>query len=86
MNIEQPVDLYELACLPPKNWRLRCERYQEALSALENRDMGTAKKLAEQLTIEFPDDTAALALVSRISEAENSEPGFDTSVWCLPGK
>ena len=86
VNIEHPADLYELVSSPPADWDLRCERYEKALLALENHDMGTARKLAEALAEEFPNDTAATALSTRISQAEESEPGFDTSIWCLPGK
>ena len=86
VNIEQPIDLYELACSPPATWREQCERYQQALEALENRDMGTAERLAQELAADFPSDDAAAALAQRVGEAQQGDPGFDTSIWCLPGK
>lgn len=86
VNIEQPVDLYELVCTPPKGWAQRCARYEEALNALEKRDMGTAEELAHRLSMDFPDDAAAAALAGRVGQAQVEDPGFDTSIWCLPGK
>ena len=89
VNIEQPINLYELVCTPPTAWQERCDRYAQALGALENRDLGTAERLARELADEFPEDAAARALANRIGEAraeDNSDPGFDTSIWCLPGK
>lgn len=86
VNIEQPVDLYELACSPPSTWKQQCDRYDEALGALENRDMGTAAELAQKLAADFPDDAAAASLAQRVGEAQQGDPSFDTSIWCLPGK
>lgn len=86
VNIEQPIDLYELACTPPPDWPVRCERYAEVLNSLENRDLGTAGELAEKLTSDFPEDAAAAALFSRVAEAQDAGTTSDTSVWCLPGK
>ena len=86
VNIEQPVDLYELACTPPADWPLRCDRYAEVLQSLENRDLGTAQELAQQLASDFPDDSAATALAGRVGEAQLAGETSDTSIWCLPGK
>ena len=86
VNIEQPVDLYEMVCRPPTAWQERCDRYRDALVALENRDVGTAERLARALAAQYPEDTAATALERRAAEAQADGPGFDTAVWDLPGK
>jgi len=86
VNIEQPIDLYELSCAPPENWIARCERYAQALQSLESRDLGTAAELAAKLAAEFPEDAAASALACRVGEAQQAESTSDTSIWCLPGK
>ncbi len=86
VNIEQPLDLYELACTPPADWSKRCSRYQETLEALEKRDLGTAADLANRFAAEFPDDAAATALACRVAEAQNSPSTSDTAIWALPGK
>ncbi len=86
VNIEQPIDLYELACTPPADWAERCDRYAEVLESLENRDLGTAEQLAERLAADFPADAAATALAGRVAESQQAGATSDTSVWCLPGK
>jgi len=86
VNIEQPVELYELACTEQSDWLVRCQRYAEVLQSLEKRDLGTARQLAERLALDFPADTAADALASRVGEAKQSGSTSDTSIWCLPGK
>ena len=86
VNIEQPIDLYELVSIPPADWQQRCQRYEEVLQALENRDLGTAQTLAKRLAADIPEDSAAAALASRVGEAQEGEATFDTSIWCLPGK
>ena len=86
VNIEQPVDLYELACTPPPGWAKQCEQYAQVLQSLENYDLDTAERLVKQLTKDFPTDTAAQALADRVNESQQAEDTSDTSVWCLPGK
>ena len=93
VNIEQPVDIYELACLDSRgqtaqDWETLCVRYEEALTTLENQNVGSASELAAKLAADFPDDQPTAALQRRIAAAQQSDgKGLtDTSIWCLPGK
>lgn len=88
VNIEQPVDLYELAYNPGDDWETLQDRYEEALTALENQDVDSARELATRLAADFPSDQATAALLTRLATAQlpDDESITDTSVWCLPGK
>ena len=88
INIEQPVDIYELVTNPGKDWELLRTRYEEALSTLESQNVGSARELAGKLATDFPEDRATAALLRRIASApeEEAQEPIDTSIWCLPGK
>ncbi|MBX3433945.1 MAG: adenylate/guanylate cyclase domain-containing protein [Pirellulales bacterium] len=89
VNIEQPIDLFEIVVAPPANWERRCTRYNEALEALEREEIDRAVECAERLAADFIDDTASAALARRARDAQaqrQSDATSDTSVWRLPGK
>lgn len=87
INIEQPVDIFELPCDPDDNWATLQSRYEEALSTLESQNVGTARNLAAALAQDFPADEATASLLRRINTAQiDGENTTDTSIWCLPGK
>lgn len=86
VNIQQPVDLYELSSTPTSDWDERCRRYAEALTALENQDLEQARKLASRLASDCPDDAAASALANRIVDIQETGNTADTGIWHLPGK
>lgn len=89
VNIEQPLDIYELVCDPPADWDTLHSRYEQALSTLEDQNVGSAREQARALAADYPQDPATAALVRRIDESvqqSNSESTADTSIWCLPGK
>ncbi len=86
VNIEHPIDLYEIVARPPTDWEQCCARYDEALAALEREAMDLAAVLAKQLAADFPHDAAADALHRRVQTAEQDGLTGDTTVWQLPGK
>lgn len=87
INIEQPVDIFELPCDPDDNWETLQSRYEEALSTLESQNVGTARNLVAALAQDFPADEATASLLRRINTAQiDGENTTDTSIWCLPGK
>jgi len=86
VNIQRPVDLYELPSSYPADWPSRCEQYEEALIALESQNLVEASKLAHKLIAKFPDDDAVTSLVRRIEEIQQTGNTSDTSIWHLPGK
>jgi adenylate cyclase len=86
VNIEQAIDLYQIVAQAPADWDECCRRYAEALKALERDDVEAATELARQLTANFPEDPASLALGRRAADAQQHVTTGDTSVWQLPGK
>jgi adenylate cyclase len=86
VNIEHPIELYEIRDKVDEGWEERCRRYNEALTALEADQLATARELAEGLRGDFVGDEAIAALVERISSASSAGPTGETSVWQLPGK
>jgi adenylate cyclase len=86
VNIEHPLDLYELVPKPPVNWEVHCARYHEVLAALENKNLSLAGDLIIKMGEDFPNDSAVTALAHRIAEARLSQPTADSAVWQLPGK
>jgi len=87
VNIEQPLDIYELACrsseyLESRDWQTLATPYEEALTTLENQNIGSARELATQLAADFPNDRATAALLYRIDPAQQAdgENTTDTSI------
>ncbi|MDZ4656832.1 MAG: adenylate/guanylate cyclase domain-containing protein [Bythopirellula sp.] len=86
VNIEQPLDLYELVPQAPPDWEEHCARYQEVLAALESKNLTLAGDLVIKMAEDFPVDTAVEALAHRIAEARLAQPTADSAIWHLPGK
>jgi adenylate cyclase len=90
VNIEQPIDLYEVVARPPEDWSDRCGRYEQALRSLEREDLAAAAQAAQELLADYPDDRAVEALANRVTQAQQTrhsgESRGDSSVWQLPGK
>ena len=89
VNIEQPIDLYEIVAEAPADWPQRCTRYAEALEALERDEVDHAAECAARLTVDFAGDAAVAALAQRARQAQEHRgkgDASDTSVWRLPGK
>ena len=66
INIEHPVDIYELPASPSDDWETLQLRYEKALTTLENQNVGSARELATQLALDFPDDRATSSLLVRL--------------------
>ena len=86
VNINQPIELFELSAEPPDDWQERCRRYEEALMALESNDVETAVGFVSALSRGFPDDLAVAALKQRTAEAAHQGDVGKTAIWNLPGK
>lgn len=86
VNIEQPVDLYEVVCCDTDRDLSSMRSYEEALKRFESEEFRAAAAILGRLLVECPHDGASLMLMSRVIEAllHESEP-FD-AVWELPGK
>jgi adenylate cyclase len=86
VNIEQPVDLYEL--IPGEDLG-RAELfadYEKALARLENTSLHAAVRILGNILNEDPDDGPSLVLLSRAVDHLVRGPGEFDPVWELPGK
>ena len=86
VNIQEPIDLYQLVSHPPENWDERCQRYEQALAALEEENIDEAMALVNVLALDYPDDRAVASLARRVGEAARPGQQGNTSIWTLPGK
>lgn len=86
VNIEQPIDLYEVVCCDTERDLNSMRSYEEALKRFESEEFRAAAAILGRLLVECPHDGASLMLMSRVIDAllHESEP-FD-AVWELPGK
>jgi adenylate cyclase len=86
VNIEEPVELYELAAPDRAGWEDLRQGYETALESFERKDFRRAAKVASALLENWQDDGPCQLLLSRAAEhLLNPEKEFD-SVVKLPGK
>jgi adenylate cyclase len=85
VNIEQPVDLYELVAVADQDWCQLRDRYEEALGHLERSEFLLATKCLGNLVAEYPNDGPTQLLLSRAVAALISPEDFDF-VWAFESK
>ena len=85
-NIDQPLELFELAVDPPAEWPQRVALYEEALRQWEAREVNGAITRLSQLIATHLDDGPALVLLSRAIESRSRDRGGYDTVWQLPSK
>lgn len=86
VNIDEPVELYELVPPGRPEWpRLRAD-YEEALAAFEAAQFGEAARVLSNLLGKYPGDGPALVLMGRIIGGLLEGPVPGHPVWELPGK
>ena len=85
VNIDEPVDLFELVAEKTDAWSQLRDRYEAALAALENREFFTATKHLGNLVAEYPGDGASQVLLSRAVNALINPDDFDP-VWSFATK
>jgi adenylate cyclase len=86
VNIQEPIDLFELVGEATPAWTDLKQRQEEALDAFERRDFHTSTRILGNLAAEYPDDGPTLLLLSRAVAALSQQPSEFDSVWNLPGK
>ena len=86
VNIDEPVDLYELALPGRPGWASLAAGYEDALQRFEKRDLDGAMRVLFQLLSTYPDDGPALVLLSRAIAQRDADPAEFDPVWELPGK
>ncbi len=86
VNIQEPIELYELRGPVDSNWPTIREKYERAVSQFEQRDFPAAADTLRQLLTANPADRPAQVLLSRITAfLANPDVEFQEA-WELPGK
>ncbi|MEQ1824727.1 MAG: adenylate/guanylate cyclase domain-containing protein [Pirellula sp.] len=85
VNIDEPVEIYELSDVPTPKWLELKQGYEAALRCFESRDLRTAQLTVQGLLANHADDVPCHRLLDRVTKASASESNFDT-VWTLDGK
>ncbi len=85
VNIEAPVDLYELVAEADASWCQLRDRYEEALAFLERSEFLMATKCLGNLIAEHPDDGPSQLLLSRAVDALIDPDDFEF-VWAFEQK
>jgi adenylate cyclase len=86
VNIEQPVNLYELAASGAAGWLELKTIYEEALLHFEQREFRDAAQRLGGLMSSHPHDGPALILMARAVNLLVEQPVDFDPVWELPGK
>jgi adenylate cyclase len=86
VNIEKPVNLYELVADGTATWLDVRTRYEEGLGAYEQGKFRAAARMLGNLLAQYPDDAPSLLLLSRAVNAMVDAPPKFSPVWDLPGK
>jgi hypothetical protein len=76
VNIDSPVELYEVARPGCADWPILKEGYEKALADFESKDLRSAARTLGTLILEYPDDGPALVLLSRVVLALVDEAKF----------
>jgi adenylate cyclase len=85
VNIETPVDLYEIVAVADERWSDLRDRYEAALQAMERKEFFTATKHLGNLVADYPNDGPSQLLLARAVNALISRDDFD-HVWELESK
>jgi adenylate cyclase len=84
VNMDRPVDLYELVAHGSPGWLEVKARYEEGLAEFEAGRFRAATRLLGTLMAQHPDDGPTLVLLARAVNAGTAEPGACDSVWGAP--
>ena len=86
VNIEQPVNLYELAPQGTPAWVELKTAYEDALTYFEQKRFRDACRRLSAVMTSHPNDGPALILMARAINLLVEEPDEFDPVWELPGK
>ncbi|MCE9606435.1 MAG: adenylate/guanylate cyclase domain-containing protein [Planctomycetia bacterium] len=86
INIERPVDLFEIFVDPPESWQKLKTRYEHALYLFESQDFMQSSRELGQLFTMFAEDGPSLQLLSRAVTCLVNPDADRDPVWRLPGK
>jgi len=85
VNIEEPVDLYEVVAPDQPSWAVLKENYEKALAEFEKKELRAAARILGRLVGEYQSDGPSLVLLSRAVNALVDETKFKP-VWELAEK
>ena len=85
INIQQPVEIFELAPVSQANWEPLRKGYEQALEHFESKNFSQAARTLGILQLEFPNDGPSLILLSRVVNSKVDPDVYDP-VWTLPSK
>ena len=86
VNIDQPTELFELACQPDKSWHALVALYEAALALFEQGEFAPAKEALDHLLAEFPQDVPTRRLSQRNAAYLRERPERFDSVWDMESK
>lgn len=86
VNIDEPVDLYEVTAGGEKNFLDVKNRYEQALELFEKMQFKEAARILGMLLGDYPDEGPSVVLLSRTVNAMLEGPSPGHPVWELPGK
>lgn len=86
INIERPVDLFEIFVEAPYNWDELKTRYEHALELFESQEFLRASRELGLLMTQFAEDGPSLQLLSRSVPCLVDPEADRNPVWRLPGK
>jgi adenylate cyclase len=86
VNIEQPVDVYELRLIDDERGRILCQLYEKALGEFESQQFRRAARTLGDFIPNYEDDGPSHILLWRaVNGLVQPAPTFDPA-WTLPGK
>jgi adenylate cyclase len=86
VNINEAIDLYELAKDAAGPWKKLREGYEQALRQFERRNFQASAGILGRLLEEHPNDGPSLLLLSRAVNAMINGPDADHPVWTMNQK
>jgi len=86
IDIEEPVELYEMVRDPSEGWPGMARDYETALKHFRESNFREASRLLSNNLANFPNDGPSLCLLARTVNAMASKPEPSHPVWILPSK
>jgi adenylate cyclase len=86
VNINEAIELYELAKDAEEPWKKLRESYEKALRQFERRNFQQSAGILGRILEEYPNDGPSLLLLSRAVNALINGPDDDHPVWTMDRK
>jgi adenylate cyclase len=86
VNIEDPLDLYEIVPAGDAAFGVRKELLETAWNALDGGDVSGAMHSLDELLRQVPDDYAARSIRNLLTSREGDQSLRESGIWIVPGK